>query len=67
MKKFIALMMVIAMVFAFAGCSEKKVLKCDGCGADIQVDADSNMDDNWSLFCKDCNEKLGLDSIIPEE
>ncbi|MBR3869499.1 MAG: hypothetical protein IKM66_09325 [Clostridia bacterium] len=67
MKNFIALLMIFAMLFAFAGCGEKKILRCDNCGADVQVDADSNMDDSWSIYCGTCNVKLGFDTLISEE
>ena len=33
MKKFVLLILTLAMIFSFAGCGEKKTLRCDHCGA----------------------------------
>ncbi len=67
MKKFTALLMIFAILFAFAGCGKKKVLKCDHCGSDVQVDADSNMNDDWIIYCETCNVKFGFDTLVSEE
>jgi hypothetical protein len=66
-KKFLGILLVLAMILAFAGCGERKVVHCDSCGAEIEVDADSNVNEDWSLFCSECEEKLGLDEIVELE
>ena len=63
-KKILGILLVLAMVLTFVGCSEKKIVHCDGCGAEIEVDADSNVnDDDWALFCSECESKLELEEI----
>ena len=67
MKKFVLLILTLAMIFSFAGCGEKKTLRCDHCGADVQVAADSEMTDDWIIYCDDCNVKFGFDTLVSEE
>ena len=67
MKKIIALMMIFAMLLAFAGCGEKKNLTCDHCGKDVQVVADSEMNDEWIIYCDECNINLGFNTLVSEE
>ena len=67
MKKFVLLILTLAMIFSFAGCGEKKTLRCDHCGADVQVAADSEMTDDWIIYCDECNVKFGFDTLVSEE
>ena len=67
MKKFVLLILTLAMIFSFAGCGEKKTLRCDHCGADVQVAANSEMTDDWIIYCDDCNVKFGFDTLVSEE
>ena len=60
MKKVIILCLVLAMLMALAGCGTRTVT-CDGCGKDITVKANSNVTDEWILFCSDCEAELGLE------
>ena len=58
MKKTIvlALMMLLALS-CFSACKgETKTLTCDDCGKLVEVEADSNMTDEWILFCEECGE-----------
>ena len=51
------LLAVLAMAIGMTACAkETKELTCDGCGKTVTVDADSNMDDSWILFCEECGE-----------
>lgn len=58
MKKTIvlALMMLLALSSLSACKGETKTLTCDGCGKLVEVEADSNMTDEWILFCEECGE-----------
>ena len=67
MKKFVLLLMILAMIFAFTGCGEKKTLTCDHCGADVQVAADSEMTDEWIIYCDECEASLGFNTLVSEE
>ena len=52
MKKAIYVIVAIStMLILLIGCGEKKTLICDGCGKAVSVQADSNMDDSWIIFC----------------
>lgn len=63
-KKFVLLSLVLAMLFAFGGCGEKKILKCDNCGNDVSADADSNVEDDWIIYCAECEEELFSDGLV---
>ena len=57
LKRAMILLAVLAMAIGMTACAkETKELTCDGCGKTVTVDADSNMDDSWILFCEECGE-----------
>lgn len=69
MKKIFALTLSIVVIALFLyGCAatETKIVHCDNCGKEIKVSASSNVDDDWTLYCDECNEKLGIDSRAEE-
>ena len=68
MKKITAIVLLSVMMLSMilASCGEKKIVHCDKCGKEIEISADSNMDDSWQLFCTDCEKELGLDTVIAE-
>lgn len=53
-KRFLALMLAMAMLTLLGGCGETKTVHCDGCGKEVSVEAGSNMDEDWIIFCEDC-------------
>ena len=64
MKKLITLILALSMLTLLCSCGEKKILTCDGCGKDVEVEASSNMTDEWTVFCSDCEKDLGLDTLV---
>ena len=57
LKKATILFVILALVTCMSACGkETKELTCDGCGKTVAVEADSNMDDSWILFCEECGE-----------
>ena len=67
MKKLLSLFLLLTTVsFVATGCGTK-TLYCDGCNAELKVAKSSNMDEDWIVFCKDCEEELFGDSPIVEE
>ena len=57
LKKAMILLMVLALMLGMTACAkETKELTCDGCGKTVMVEADSNMDEDWILFCEECGE-----------
>ena len=60
MKKIIAILLLVVMVLSLAACGKKKIsLHCDGCGKEVTTTA--NMDESWTIFCKDCEPSIDLD------
>ena len=57
LKKTFILITLLLVALSFASCEkETKELTCDGCGKLVEVEADSNMTDEWILFCEECGE-----------
>ena len=67
MKKRILITLILsAMMAAAAGCGVK-TLHCDGCDAEVFVKKSSNMDEDWIIFCKDCEvDLISTDPLIEE-
>ena len=56
-RNIVVCILILSMSFVFASCKkETKKLTCDGCGNVVEVEADSNMTDEWILFCEDCGD-----------
>ena len=64
MKKLIILILALSMLTFLASCGEKKILTCDGCGNPVEVDASSEMDDDWAVYCSECEKEFGLDTVV---
>ena len=66
MKRIFCFILCLVMLLGIcAGCGATKIVICDHCGAEITIDADSNMDDSWIIFCKECEEELwGEDGMV---
>jgi len=52
-----------AMLLVLTGCGEKKTLHCDRCNTAVEVEADSNMTEEWILFCAKCAKETGVDTL----
>ena len=63
-KRIIVFLLVLLLFVTLTSCGEKKILHCDNCNVEVKVDADSNMEEDWSIFCAECNEKLFGDMTI---
>ena len=64
MKKIVCLMLALVLMLTLVACG-KRTVTCDGCGRDIQVKANSNVTDEWILFCSECEtEFFGEDGLI---
>ena len=65
MKKGLCLLLVAMVLLGLSGCGEPKILHCDSCGQEVKVDNDSKMEEEWIVYCEECNEKLlGDDPIL---
>lgn len=67
MKHLWLLSAAILLCSLLVSCGETKILHCDHCGKEIKVSAASNMEEDWIVYCKDCESELGLDTIVPEK
>lgn len=66
MKKLVIFILsAILCLSVFTGCVAKKELTCDHCGKTIKVPATSNMEEDWIIYCKKCNNELfGDDPLL---
>ncbi len=65
-KRLLAILcLVLILTLLLCSCGEKKTLHCDNCGIEVSVDADSNMEEDWTIYCEECNEELfGDDPVL---
>lgn len=67
MKKTLCVILVVCVLLVLASCgsSEKKTLHCDRCGVEVEVEKNSNMAEDWIIYCETCNEELfGDDPLL---
>jgi len=57
-KKILLLVGVSILAMGICGCGAKKIVHCDKCGVEIKVDEDSNVDEDWILYCDDCGKDI---------
>lgn len=69
MKKLLCILMALSILFAFAGCAktEMKTLHCDRCQKAVEVEASSNMEEDWILYCAECDELLFGGTLVVEQ
>lgn len=65
-KKLLTVILSSFMAITLIACAGSKIVHCDNCGKDIKVAADSNVDDNWTLLCAECESELGIDAALAE-
>ena len=58
MKKILLALLLVLSLLALSACGEKRIVHCDGCGKELQVNANSNMDEDWIILCEDCQKEL---------
>ena len=66
MKLWKILCPVLALAMLLPGCAkEARTVTCDGCGEEISLPKDSNITDDWIVFCKTCEqEKFGGTGVV---
>ena len=64
MKKFFAIILVLILILSLSACSFK-TLHCDHCGKEIKVTENNQMEEDWIIYCEECNKKLfGDDPLL---
>ena len=58
MKKVLCVILVAILALAMAGCGKTKTLHCDGCDKEITVKEDSNMNEDWIVYCEECEPEI---------
>ena len=67
MKRCVLISMILtAALLTFGGCGTK-TLHCDGCNKELKVSKSSNMEEDWIIFCEDCEEEVFGDEPLVEE
>ncbi|MBQ3504936.1 MAG: hypothetical protein IJA75_09575 [Oscillospiraceae bacterium] len=57
-------LLLAALLLLLPGCGETRTVTCDHCGAQIELPADSKIEDDWIVFCKACEEDLFADNPV---
>ena len=59
--------LLLAVLMLFGCGKEARIVHCDGCGCELTVEADSNMTDEWIIYCHDCEVKFfGEDGLVSD-
>ena len=61
-KKFVALLLVTVLLCAFVGCGATKIVHCDRCGTELEIEADSNMTEDWIILCEKCESEVAKEN-----
>ena len=66
-NKIMCLLLALVLVLTLVACG-KRIVTCDGCGAEIEVKENSNITDEWILYCSKCETELfGPDGVVAAE
>ena len=65
-KRIAAILLAILLLLAMlTACGASKIVHCDHCGEEVEIKADSNMEEDWIIYCAQCNEELfGDDPLL---
>lgn len=63
-KRILALLLPAAMFLTLAACGQTRIVHCDHCGNEIQLEAGSNIEEDWIVFCQTCDEELFGDNPV---
>ncbi len=67
MRKYSWIAVLLAVLCLLGGCTKTKTVHCDRCGKEATISEKSNMEEDWIIYCKDCEEELFGDNPIVEE
>lgn len=66
MKKILCLLLVLSVILVMAACGAKKIVHCDSCGKEIAAEAGSNVEEDWIVYCPQCEKELLGDGVISD-
>ena len=66
-KKISLVLLALGLLTCTTACGKTKVLHCDNCQKEVKVEESSNMEEDWILYCEECNEELFGDNPIFED
>lgn len=58
MKRIALLLLAAVLAVSLLACG-KVTLHCDSCGKEVRADA--KMNEEWIVFCKDCEPEINFD------
>lgn len=58
MKRITVILLALAMLLIMTACGGTKILHCDGCDKEIEIAANSNMEEDWAIFCESCEKEI---------
>lgn len=64
LRKLMWITATVAALCMLVGCTGSKILHCDHCGKEVTVEQSSNMEEDWIIYCPECNEELFADDPI---
>ncbi len=67
MKKIFCILLMVGCIFAMTACGATKTLHCDKCGKEVHVEQSSNMEEEWIIYCAECNEETFGDNPVVSE
>ena len=67
MRKLLVICLVLALMLSIAACIKTKELHCDHCGKVCEVAQSSNMEEDWIIYCKECEEELFGDNPVVQD
>ena len=64
-RKIVFVLALVFVLLSFTACGKTKVLHCDHCGTEISVGEKDKTEEDWIIYCEECNEELfGDDPIL---
>lgn len=63
-RRSLLVLLALCILASACGCGAKKVLHCDNCGIEVEVNVDSDMEEDWLIYCEACNEALFADDPV---
>ena len=63
-KTLLCLLLAALLLLSLTACGPKKTVHCDACGEAVEIEASSNMEEDWIIYCGPCNEELFGDNPV---